>query len=106
MRAYVCLTRWCAFAPKLEPKQFIFALRIAPATAVKLLDRIASRRIGKGQFFVQKLGQYWMQINIHTIQTTPGDLLRSFLSAYSIVDRALDTIAFIYYYKLIDLFIK
>ncbi len=47
----------------LNRNQYMFALGIDPTTAVKLLDRIASRRIGKGQFFVQKLGQYWMQIN-------------------------------------------
>jgi len=49
----------------LNQKQHIFAFQIAPVTAVKLLDSIAPSRIIKGQFLHAKLGQYWMQINMH-----------------------------------------
>jgi len=41
----VILEPLCAFASKSEPKQHIFAFQIAPVTAVKLLDSIASSRI-------------------------------------------------------------
>jgi len=40
----------------LNQKQYIFALRIAPATAVYLLDSITPTRIRKGQFSHAKAG--------------------------------------------------
>jgi len=49
----------------LNQKHCVFALKIAPATAVKLLDSIALSHIWMGHFLHAKAGQYWMQINIH-----------------------------------------
>jgi len=42
----------------LNQKQYIFVLRIAPTTAVKLFDSISLSRIGEGQFSVQTWGSF------------------------------------------------
>ena len=61
----------------LNQKRYIFALQIAPATAVKLLDSIAPSHINKGQFPDAKLGQFWVQINrqYDFLPTESGHLL-------------------------------
>ena len=50
----------------LNQKQHKFALWIAPATAVKLLDSIALGHTWVVHFLYAKAGQYWMQINTST----------------------------------------
>ena len=49
----------------LNQKQYIFVLRIVPTTAVKLFDSISLSRIGEGQFSVQTLVYFWVQINTY-----------------------------------------
>jgi hypothetical protein len=50
----------------LHQKQYVFALWIAPAMAVKLLDSIALSQTWMGHFLHANAGQYWMQINRQT----------------------------------------
>jgi hypothetical protein len=64
----------------LNQKEHIFALRIAPATAVKLLDNIALSHTWMGHFLNAKTGQYWMQINSMWIAMLKKPLLLTFLS--------------------------
>jgi hypothetical protein len=55
----------------LNQKQYIFAFRIAPTTAVRLLDSIALSHTWMGHFLHAKTGQYWMQINSTWLTNCP-----------------------------------